>query len=443
MPFKPIPGTDEQYGLLSFDASGNERTDDGPGLFSQTLLEKAQREQPTNIFFFSHGWKGDIPAAIDQYNRWIGAMATLKADRDRMGPGFKPMWIGLHWPSQPFGEETMASTSFGVDDANEIKKLVDEAVAHFGGGEDVRKPLEIIFQASVDEAGATEVPPEVNQAYQDLAKAIGFKAGGGVGAAPDEDGVALDPQGALEAANMTGASFGLGSSIMNGLLGGVRQLSFWTMKKRARTVGENGMHRFIATLMTTTHAKIHLMGHSFGCIVTSAILGGPNGRTPLPRPVSSVALVQGAFSLWSYADAGRVPGAATPGYFQNIVTAKAVSGPFITTQSRHDIAVGVFYPASVYLDRDVSFDPVALPKSGAIGTYGIQGSATAVAGELLDENASYAFEGGKVYNLNSDKFIKKMNGASGAHSDIDGPQVAHAIWQAALAAQEKEMATHV
>jgi pimeloyl-ACP methyl ester carboxylesterase len=440
MPFKPIPGTDEQYGLISFDANGNERTDEAPGLFSQTLLDWAKREQPTNIFFFSHGWKGDIPAAVDQYNRWIGAMAALKADRERMGPAFKPMWIGLHWPSQPYGEESLASVSFGTE-GDEIQKLVDEAVAHFGGGEDVRRPLEIIFASSVTDAGATEVPPEVNRAYQDLAKAIGFKAGAGAGAAPDEDGVPLDPQGALEAANLTGASFGLGDKLMSGILGGVRQLSFWTMKKRARTVGENGMHRFIAALMKTTKAHIHLMGHSFGCIVTSSILGGPNGRTPLPRPVSSVVLVQGAFSLWSYADGGRVPDSAKPGYFNNVIPSKAVSGPFITTQSRFDTAVGSFYPAAVFLDRDVSFAPVVLPKSGAVGAFGIQGTTT-VPGKLLHQTADYRFEGGRIYNLDSDQFIRKMAGASGAHSDIDGPEVAHALWQAALASQDKEMATH-
>ena len=435
MPFQPIPGSDEKYGLLSFDDGGNERTDEGPGLFSQTLLDLARQQQPTDVFFFSHGWKGDVPAAIDQYNRWIGAMAALKIDRERMGPGFKPMWIGLHWPSQPFGEETVAAISFDAT-GEELGKLVNEAVAHFGGGDAVRRPLEIIFQSSIDDAGATEVPPEVNRAYHDLAQAIGFKAGGGAGGAPDEDGVALDPQAALEAANMTGASFGFGSSIMNGILGGVRQLSFWTMKKRARTVGENGMHRFIATLMNTTSARIHLMGHSFGCIVTSSILGGPNGRTPLPRPVSSVALVQGAFSLWSYADAGRVPGSANPGYFHNVIPARAVSGPFITTQSKFDVAVGTFYPAAVFLDRDVSFDVVQLPKSGAVGTFGIQGTSS-VAGHLLDRDADYAFEGGKIYNLSSDLFIKKIDGASGAHSDIDGPQVAHALWQAAFASVTK------
>jgi hypothetical protein len=40
-----------------------------------------------------------------------------------------------------------------------------------------------------------------------------------------------------------------------------------------------------------------------------------------------------------------------------------------------------------------------------------------------------------------------MDGVSGSHSDIDGPQVAHAIWQAALtsmpASAPKEKATHV
>jgi hypothetical protein len=443
MPFQPIPGSDEQYALLSFDANGNERTDDGPSLFSQVLLEKAKQEQPTNIFFFSHGWKGDVPAAVDQYNRWIGTMAKLKADRDKMGPGFKPMWIGLHWPSQPFGEENIAGTSFSDTSGEGMDKLLEEAVAHFGGGDDVRRPLEIIFQSSIDDAGTMEVPPEVQKAYQDLAQAIGFKGGGGAGAAPDEEGESLDPQAALEASNMIGGdSFGLGDSLMKGILGGVRQLSFWTMKKRARTVGENGMHRFIASLMNATTAKIHLMGHSFGCIVTSAILGGPNGRTPLPRPVNSVALVQGAFSLWSYADKGNVPDSANPGYFNNIIPSKAVSGPFITTQSNFDKAVGTFYPIAVFLDRDVSF-AVGLPKSGAIGTFGIQGTKAAVSGKMLDQTSEYAFESGKIYNLASDQFIKKLEGASGAHSDIDGPEVAHAIWQAALASMPKEKATHV
>ena len=435
MPFQTIPGTTGQYALINFDGAGQERPEGGV-LFSKALLEKAQQEQPTNIFFFSHGWKGDVPAAIDQYNRWIGAMLALKDDRERMGPQFKPMWIGLHWPSQPFGEEGSGAASFAPGESE-----LEAAVAHFGGTDAVRKPLTVIFQAAIDEAGAIELPPHVTQAYKDLAAAVGFKGGGSASSAPDEEGALLDPQAALEAANSTGAAFGFTDSILNGIKGGLRQISFWTMKKRARTVGEGGMYQFIAALMNNTNARIHLMGHSFGCIVTSSILAGPNGRTPLPRPVSSVALVQGAVSHWSWADAGQVPGSRSAGYFNAIIAAQAVSGPVITTQSSFDIAVGTFYPVAVGLVGDVSFAPEELPKFGAVGKHGIRGTAAATL-NMLDSHADYSFEGGKIYNLNSDAFIKKMDGASGSHSDIDGPQVAHAMWQAALAAQAKEASTH-
>jgi hypothetical protein len=53
--------------------------------------------------------------------------------------------------------------------------------------------------------------------------------------------------------------------------------------------------------------------------------------------------------------------------------------------------------------------------------------------EMLDKDGDYSFASGKIYNLESSKYIAKKEGVSGAHSDIAGPQVAHAIWQAALA----------
>ena len=41
-------------------------------------------------------------------------------------------------------------------------------------------------------------------------------------------------------------SFGPLGAIGGGILSGLRQLSFWTMKHRARTVGESGMHQFVS-----------------------------------------------------------------------------------------------------------------------------------------------------------------------------------------------------
>src|SRR5437899_1239623 len=73
MPIRTIPNTSTRYGLICFDANGRERQDDSGGLMSHGLLETAASEEITNIFLFSHGWKGDVPAAVDQYDRWIGA----------------------------------------------------------------------------------------------------------------------------------------------------------------------------------------------------------------------------------------------------------------------------------------------------------------------------------------------------------------------------------
>lgn len=438
MHFQPIPGSREQYALIHFDPEGQERRA-ADGLSSTQLLEQARRDPPTHVFLFSHGWKGDVPAAIDQYNRWIGAMARLEQDRARMGPDFRPLWIGLHWPSLPFGEEGNGAASFGAPGA--VDEKLQAAVAHFGGTDAVRQPLEAIFRADIEDAGAMLVPAHVQRAYRDLAAAIGFQGGGSASGAPDQDVAPLDPQAALESVCTGGVAFGLGDILLGGMKAGLRQLSFWSMKKRARTVGEGGMHRFVRDLMTETSAHIHLMGHSFGCIVASSILAGPGGRTPLPRTVGSLALVQGAVSLWSWADPGQVPDSHTAGYFHNVIASRSVCGPVITTQSAKDWAVGILYPAAVSLQGAPDFAQTALPKRGAIGAYGIQGTA-AIASPMLPVDGDYGFQPGTIYNLKCDNFIRELNGASGAHSDIDGPEVAHAIWQAAWAGTTRGSAHH-
>jgi hypothetical protein len=52
---------------------------------------------------------------------------------------------------------------------------------------------------------------------------------------------------------------------------------------------------------------------------------------------------------------------------------------------------------------------------------------------MADAQGKYEFESGKVYNLDGSQYICHKEGISGAHSDIAGPEVAHAIWAAAFA----------
>ena len=437
MPFHTIPDTDIQYGLLSYDAHGAERTDDRDGLMSQRLLEAATEKGITDVFFFSHGWRGDARDALDQYDLWIKAV-DQHHDRRRAAdvfPGFRPLYIGLHWPSEPWGDEELTGDHFAPGTGFDAASLLEDYARRLGDTQAVRAALETIFDEARTDAAADRLSERARQAYLNLDQALGLGSEG-VGSAPDADREPFDPDAALEAAQLDSASFGIlgGFSV---LLAPLRSLSYWTMKKRARTVGEGGMHAFMHALQTATAAsgtRIHLMGHSFGCIVTSSMLGGSGGGQPLQRAVDSLVLVQGAVSLWSYSpDIPISRGRA--GYFHRNLADGKVRGPLVTTQSRHDSAVGFFYPLASCFATEVSFAPGELPKFGAIGAYGLQGLPDAITHNLpmLSADGDYAFKRGHVYNLEASQFICKSSGVQGAHSDIAGPEVAHAIWEAALA----------
>ncbi len=442
MPFETVPGTGLTYCLIAFDAAGRERRDDPDGLMSERVMGVLGSEPITDVFLMSHGWKGDIPAAREQYDNWIGAMAKCTADIERAknAPrGFVPLLVGIHWPSLPWGEEELGSSavSFGLSEPNPIAALIDQYAERLSDSPAARAALQTIIAAAVENAAPSELPPDVRAAYQVLDREASL-GDGGVAAAPGADREPFDPDRAYQAAQDEfgegAASFGA-LSFMGGLLDPLRQLSFWKMKDRARLFGESGGTNLLAKIQRATvtrDVRVHLMGHSFGCIVMSATLAGPEGRGSLVRPVNSVAMIQGALSFWSYCS--DIPYAkGKPGYFQSIVADRRVAGPIITTQSVHDTAVGKLYPLAAGAARQVVFAPGELPKYGALGSYGVRGPGPEIEDrEMLAVKDSYRFAPGKVYNLESSQFICEGSGASGAHSDIAKPEVAHAVWEAAL-----------
>jgi hypothetical protein len=444
MGFETITGTDATYGLISFDSEGRERAEDG-GLMSERIIERVAASKATNVFFFCHGWKGDVPAAKDQYNRWIGALVR-SPDLQRAAavfPDFSPLFIGLHWPSEPWGDEELRSGSFGISGAfagngsNPAEQMLQAYLDRLGDSPEIRGPLQVIIEEARRNAGATELSEELRAAYLALNEALKLGSDG-VAAAPDADREGFDPEDGFEG----GGAASFGGIDLGGVLGPLRQLSYWTMKKRARSIGEGAMHEFLKKLQQATAergTRIHLMGHSFGTIVVSSMTGGPNASGALSRPIDSLVLVQGAVSLWSYA--AKIPfRGATAGYFHKVLVDGKLRGPLVVTRSKYDKAVGVLYPFASKLHGSTDFDldsnGLQLPKYGAIGAFGIQGTPDGEAQNLtmLDVDGHYSFTPKRIYNLESSRFIAHGDGLSGAHSDIDGPQVAHAIWEAAFAA---------
>ena len=77
------------------------------------------------------------------------------------------------------------------------------------------------------------------------------------------------------------------------------------------------------------------------------------------------------------------------------------------------------------LINEFAFDATAAPpKFGAMGSFGIQGTRRASAVNILEPTGTYGFKPGRVYNVESSRFVPD-------HSGIDGPEVAHLLWQAA------------
>jgi pimeloyl-ACP methyl ester carboxylesterase len=203
---------------------------------------------------------------------------------------------------------------------------------------------------------------------------------------------------------------------LGGILSPLRILTFWKMKRRAKVFGESGAARIAREVaQAAPNARIHLMGHSFGCITATAMAN--------VVPAATLTLVQGAMSLWSFAE--RLPGEPGSGYFRGVLA--RVPGPIIVTTSAHDYAIGRFYPLAARSGRQVDLDEY--PKYGAIGAHGVQG--TYAHGHNIGSPGELTR--GQVHNVDCSSVIRRIDGIAGAHNDICHPELARLLWRAVLA----------
>jgi hypothetical protein len=434
MPIRQI-NADQNYYLSNFDSDGKERAANDGSLLSALVLDELKNHSVTDVFVMSHGWLGDVNDAQEQYDSWMANLWGCAGDLDALKnkrPNFKPLLIGLHWPSKPFGDEDTGG-AFALDLSAGGDDLVKEAVANqlalLNASDEIRPQLETIFKAYMELDEPETLPDEVRNAYLEINDRLGLDS---------EDREPFDPEEIFQ--NALGAdqvdefgSFG-GGFHWGDLLAPLRVLSFWRMKERARGFGESGANELLRKMQQTgsgREARFHLMGHSFGCIVVTAMTAGSSEATMAANPVHSLMLVQGAMSLWAYC--AKIPHAPdTAGVFNRLVKHNRVKGAIITTLSEHDSAVGSLYPLAAGLKRQVEF-AVELPKYGAIGAFGIQGLDDVAEGLTMGKkDHQYGFKAGRIYNLESSDVIREKALVVGAHSDIAHPEVAHAWWQAVM-----------
>jgi hypothetical protein len=233
-------------------------------------------------------------------------------------------------------------------------------------------------------------------------------------------GGAAEVGGAMDVGGAAGTGGAAAFRLLRGpRAGALRLLNFVTyyqMKKRAGSIGENAVYPLLRRVKAAQpKLKLHLIGHSFGGRLVAATARGSDGEPAIP--VSSMTLLQAAFSHNGFAENFHKD---KDGYFRTVLEDQRVTGPIAVTHTDNDKAVGLAYPLAQKLNRDdASGFGGPDDRFGGIGRNGAQHTPEADAGKLLEVGGAYAFKAGRVSNLKADAFVSN-------HGDVAGPQVAHA-----------------
>ncbi len=404
----------------------------------------------TDLIVFAHGWNNDMADARDLYTRFFTEVGNA------IGKGAIPALAGRKfaaavtlWPSKKFTDSELipggGAASLSKDEIKVVKARLNDFTKDF-----VRlgksQPASAATKKKVERAKALlpklETDAKAQEQFVKIVRSLLSEK-----AAEKDDGtkeffktkdaqllqnlrkeaVVVAPAGRGGAAGLgtlggglsNGGAAGLFSDLGDSIMSGARRLlnftTYYQMKERAGTVGEDGLAPLLATLRKASpKLKIHLAGHSFGGrLVTAAT----SVTTSSNRP-NSLTLLQAAYSHNGLAS--KFDG-KSDGFFRKIMTGSKVSGPILITHTKNDKAVGIAYPLA---SRINGVKTAALGDEndpyGGIGRNGAQKTPEAVVGELLATGGAYTFSAGKCFNLKADAFI-------GDHSDICKPQVAWAM----------------
>jgi hypothetical protein len=426
---------------------------------ADALVREVAREGVADLVVISHGWNSGPKSA----ERMYAELLPLVVEQMGQVPGLGSCGlVGLHWPSI-WWPETPA-TDPGPGRGGDAQSTSDVAVAVAeASGTRLAETLREGFQddgrrAAVErlgrlvdegeEAAAQGTEPyetqrarlaEFSRLLSELlpAEAIGEEDSGELSFL-DRD----DPQAFVELARAfgnvptAGAAQGAGDvfrTVWKGAKDGLRVFSYYTMKARAGTIGQRGLGPVLARLRltpATAPVRAHLVGHSFGGrLVAFSVSGIPS---PDASPVTSLVLVQAAFSHFAFATAKDNP-FGKEGVLRPYVD--RVKGPLVATWSEHDWAVGRWYPKASALARQDNQANPAVSRWGGLGADGFQAVHPLSPVDLLEPGEEYDFAPANFYTVDASEVIAdwRQSAFSGAHSDIRRPAVAWLIAAAARA----------
>ena len=359
------------------------------------LLQDAAAGGYSHLFLFSHGWNNDFETALARYYEFIARFqSVVPHDSPLMADGYKPLLIGITWPSidllfdwengpkiastnpaqRPLGFESAVQQGqdelhlvAGLLPADKRAEFYDIASADhpMSDAEGIRlarlmAPLYTDVGDPTEPDGAPPTPEQLVRFWETAVMDAKM------------DVVASDPSEPMTKS----LPFGLPDP-----RDALRIFTVWKMKDRAGKVGSSGVSQLLRDLVSAAPvAKVHLVGHSFGCkLLLSALAVGPE----LVRPVTSALLLQPAVSCYCFSS--NVAGHGFPGGYRP--TLARVAQPILATFSSHDLPLTRIYHLA--LRRQGDLGDTKITKAGppseyaALGGVGPQGVSTGEA-QIID-----------------------------------------------------------
>ncbi len=398
----------------------------------------------TDVVVISHGWNNDMDDARTLYRNFFKSLEQVSP-----AAAGKVLGIEILWPSKKFADSELipggaASANKDsvpdqavLDRLQDLKHLfadheaddtLDQMKALVSGlSTDTDKQNQFVSllgsildkhsdaaQRSADEGSATLSAKAANGGGGKVLKVFGqpvapkVKVGGG--GAAGVGGIGGNP------ALRQGGAAGLGD-FFQGIKAGALRLAnyatYYVMKDRAGSIGKKAVNPLVSRIQAAVPGtlKFHLVGHSFGARLVTAVVDGPNALR-----VQSLILLQGAYSHNGLAV--KFDG-THDGYFHAVLDGNKVTGPILITHSKHDSAVGQSYPLASRLNGDDAAGiGDANDRFGGMGANGAQHVDKADI-PLLPVGGKYDFAatGKRVINLNGDAIIQD-------HGDVARPETA-------------------
>ena len=446
--------TDSIKGLpfweIRFDSDG-----DPDGALADTMVAEVPGSGITDLYVFAHGWNNDPGKARRLYDGFLALVADQLATSPAAA-GVRAGFAGVVWPSKRWSDEpipdftpaaaTLAAGAATVAadapaavatselDARTLADLRETFPAAAGvldrmaallAGASTEESTREFFACLKEFSALTEIKDENDEGDPEGSGSPRMLRAGDPAGLFETYRVRLEGLGVVVPGGSATASF---ADKFRGALTGakeaLRQLTYWQMKSRAGVVGRRGLGPVLGRLHGAGPGlRVHLIGHSFGArLVSYALAGLPEGLTP--SPVKSVTLLQGAFSHFAFDPSVSFD----PDRHGELAGMQArIDGPLTVCFSRHDAAVGTFYPlASIASGEDLAGVDDPLYRWGGMGHDGAQ-NADARLDQVTGVGGSYRFSRTQILNVDASAVVNRGGPPSGAHSDIVRPELAWVV----------------